>query len=164
VADNNSTFMKVGLFGAALYLAYSQGWLSFLGIGTAAAVPATGTPATANPLAVGVPTPTPVSTSPVNVPSTLDSAYAKMVAAATAAGTTSTGVDGWGYYLNNSGAGITSPDPIPAFSAAIPNFDRSQNFTAPQYWAIMAPALRSQLGLSGLGIYGGLGALARRYA
>jgi len=157
--------MKVGLFGAALYLAYSQGWLSFLGLGTAAA-PATGTPATAGstPLAVGVPTPIPVSTSPapVNASSTLDALYTKMVTAAKAAGTTSTGVDGWGYYLNNSG--ITAPDPIPAFSAAIPNFDRSQNFTAPAYWAIMAPALRSQLGLSGLGVYGGLGALMRRYA
>ena len=152
-------FIKVGLFGAALYVAYTQGWLSFLGLGTAAAVSSAATTGTAATGAVANP---PVASVPVVPVRSLDSIYQDMVAKATAAGTSSTGVDGWGYYLNQTG--VAAPDPIPAFSAAIPNFDRSQNFTAPQYWAIMAPVLKTQLGLSGLGIYGGLGALMRRYA
>jgi hypothetical protein len=86
-----------------------------------------------------------------------------MLAAATAAGTTSTGVDGWGYYLNQV-PGVVAPDPILPFTAANPNFDRSQNMSAAQYWAVIAPVLKTQYGLSGLGIYGGLGALMRRYA
>ena len=89
MADNSSTFIKLGLFGAALYVAYSQGWLSFLGFGTAAAVPATGTPATGasanSPVAVVPVASNPVT--PVNTPSSLDALYTKMVAAATAAGT-----------------------------------------------------------------------------
>lgn len=167
MADNSATFMKLGLFGAALYVAYSQGWLSFLGIGTAAAVPsATGTAATgasANSSVAVVPVASnPISVTPASTPS-LDAIYAGMVAKAKAAGESSSlGADAWGYYLNQSG--VTAPDPLPILSAAVPNFDRSQTFTAAQYWAIMAPALQSQLGLSGLGIYGGLGALMRRYA
>jgi hypothetical protein len=86
------------------------------------------------------------------------------------------GVDAWGYYLNQelSPLGLQAPDPQPIFSGLIAGlnqmnntnlaFDRSSLVTASTYWAQMAPALRSQLGLSGLGIYGGLGALMRRYA
>jgi hypothetical protein len=72
-------------------------------------------------------------------------------------------IDTWDFYLNQAlPAGKTAPDPMPIFVAAIgPDFDRSAMFNAQGYWAIMAPALRSQLGLSGLGVYGGLGAIAR---
>jgi hypothetical protein len=98
----------------------------------------------------------------------LDSIYAAIVAAANAANVPAAGlnVDGWGYYLNNQLAsqGLTAPDPMPIFTAAISGFARAQLMTAAQYWGIMAPALKSQLGLSGLGLYGGLGMLARRYA
>jgi hypothetical protein len=167
VADNSATFMKVGLFGAALYVAYSQGWLSFLGLGTAKAVSTTGTAATGasanSPAAVVPVTSTAVAPSTANTSRSLDAIYADMTAKAKAAGeSASLGVDAWGYYLNQTG--ITGPDPMPIFSAAVPNFDRSQTFTSAQYWAIMAPALQSQLGLSGLGLYGGLGAVMRRYA
>jgi len=66
------------------------------------------------------------------------------------------GVDEWGYVLNNelSPLGKSAPDPLPLFQAAAPGFDRSQKVTAGQYWAVMGPALKSQLGLSGLGLYG----------
>jgi hypothetical protein len=40
--------------------------------------------------------------------------------------------------------------------------DDQNNLTAAQYWAVMAPWLSSTAGLSGLGIYGGLGAIVRR--
>jgi len=45
---SDNTLVKVGLFAGAAYLAYQQGWLSFLGIGSSApaATPAPSTPAT----------------------------------------------------------------------------------------------------------------------
>jgi len=65
------------------------------------------------------------------------------------------GIDEWGYVLNQVLAplGKSAPDPMPLFSAASSGFDRGQRVTAGQYWAVMAPALKSQLGLSGLGMY-----------
>lgn len=64
-------------------------------------------------------------------------------------------VDEWGFVLNQVLAplGKSAPDPMPLFSAASSGFDRGQRVTAGQYWAVMAPALKSQLGLSGLGMY-----------
>ena len=146
MADNNSgLIIKVGIFGAVAYYAYSQGWLSSLGIGTAAAVATT--PATTAAI-------TPVV--PVAVANTLSEVQAATIlqANAPAAGLA---VDDWGWYLNNVlatiGNGKPAPDPMPIFTAAIPGFVRSQLLTAAQYWAVMAPALTSQLGLSGLGMY-----------
>lgn len=149
MADKGA-LIKIGVFGAVAYYAYTQGWLSFLGLGTSTASSSAGTTTTA--------VTTPLVSSPAS--NQLDTLYTKMVNAATAAGTTSTGVDGWGYYLNQF---TTAPDPMPAFQAQNPNFDRSQNMTAAQYWAVIAPVLKTQLGLSGLGLYGGLGDLIRRY-
>lgn len=65
-------------------------------------------------------------------------------------------VDEWGYVLNTVLAplGKAAPDPMPLFQAASPGFDRGQKVTAGQYWAVMGPALKSQLGLAGLGMYG----------
>jgi hypothetical protein len=94
---------------------------------------------------------------PVVVPvvgaNTLAGIYGRLVtnAKAPAAGLT---VDQWGYSLNPEVSGA-APDPLPIFVAAIPGFDRSQLVTAPQYWAVMGPALKTQLGLSGLGFFGG---------
>ena len=114
------------------------------------------------------PTPTPGATSPLTVvppnpnaitgANTLDGIYARLVATSPSG---QHGVDEWNSYLATAG-NLTPPDPMPIFSAAVPGFARSQALTAAQYWAVMAPALKSQLGLSGLGIYGGLGALAMR--
>jgi hypothetical protein len=50
---------------------------------------------------------------------------------------------------------ITVPDP----GAVFPGVDLNQPMTAATYWAGMSKALSSQYGLSGLGFYGGLGAL-----
>jgi hypothetical protein len=176
--------IKVGAVAVAAYVAYAQGWLSFLGIGTAtpAATPAA-TPSGASVLGTDTSSGTPVS-SPTPAPSAkanvLDGIYTAMVKAANAP-SAGLGVDAWGYYLNNQLAplGLQAPDPQPLFSdyitainavalpgaPVLPAFDRSTFLvTAPIYWGVMAPALRTQLGLSGLGIYGGLGALMRRYA
>lgn len=66
------------------------------------------------------------------------------------------GVDTWDFFVNQQLAplGKVAPDPMPIFQAASPGFDRAQPVTASQYWAVMGPALKSQLGLSGLGLYG----------
>jgi hypothetical protein len=65
-------------------------------------------------------------------------------------------MDDWGYFLNQALApiGLTAPDPYPLFNAAVPGISRSQLLNAGQYWVIMGQALKSQLGLSGLGLYG----------
>ena len=141
MADNSGLIIKVGIFGAVAYYAYSQGWLSSLGIGTAVATAAA---TTSSPVV------------PVAVANTLSEVQAATIlqANAPAAGLA---VDDWGWYLNKVlatiGSGKAAPDPMPIFTAAIPGFVRSQLLTAAQYWAVMAPALTSQLGLSGLGMY-----------
>lgn len=183
---DNSGIIKVGLFGAALYLAWQQGWLSFLGIGTAAATTTTGstdtTAATAAAAAAAATAKaaadaaTAAATSKPNPKANvLDGIYTAMVKAANAP-SAGLGVDAWGYYLNQQLAplGLQAPDPQPIFASLIDGlnqlnhtnlvWDRSALVTASTYWTQMAPQLRSQLGLSGLGLYGGLGALMRRYA
>ena len=144
MADNSGLIIKVGIFGAVAYYAYSQGWLSSLGIGTAAVATTPATNAVITPVV------------PVAVANTLSEVQAATIlqANAPAAGLA---VDDWGWYLNNVlatiGNGKPAPDPMPIFTAAIPGFVRSQLLTAAQYWAVMGPALTSQLGLSGLGMY-----------
>jgi hypothetical protein len=146
VADN-SGMIKLAVVAAAAYYAYTQGWLSALGIGApAAAAPAT--PAPAVPVLV-VPNPNAITGA-----NTVAGVQARTIVAANAPAD-GLSVDGWGYSLNSvlSPLGMVAPDPMPLFSAAVPGFDRSQVLTAGQYWAVMAPALKSQLGLSGLGLY-----------
>lgn len=180
---DNSGIIKIGLFGAALYVAYSQGWLSFLGIGTAtASTPATttGTDTAAAAAAAAAKTAADSATAaavskPNPKANVLDGIWAATMKAANAP-SAGLSVDQWGYYLNQQLAplGLQAPDPQPVFQALIDGLNRLNNgnlvwnrgalVTASTYWTQMAPVLRSQLGLSGLGIYGGLGALMRRYA
>jgi hypothetical protein len=146
VADN-SGMIKIAAIGAAAYVAYTQGWLSFLGIGAPAATPAvTTTPAVPVTVAPG-----PNAISGANSAAGVQ-AHTIALANAPAAGLTA---DQWGYYLNQvlNPLNMVAPDPMPLFTAAAPGFDRSQVLTAGQYWAVMAPALKSQLGLTGLGLY-----------
>lgn len=145
MAGSNSGLIKVALIGGAAYFAYRQGWLSFLGLGSPAVTTAAPAP--------------PVSTAPPVVgANSLDGIHAQLVAMVKAPAA----VDEWDYALNQIMAplGKTAPDPMPIFSAAVPGFSRGQLLTDAQYWGIMAPALKAQLGLSGLGMYGGLAALS----
>jgi hypothetical protein len=141
VADNN--MVKIALIGGAAYLAYRQGWLSFLGVGTPKSVSS----------APSVPTPAP-DPNAITGANTVAGVQARTIAAAKAP-STGLSIDEWGYFLNNVLAplGKQAPDPMPLFSAVAPGFDRSQVITSGQYWAVMAPALKSQLGLTGLGLY-----------
>jgi hypothetical protein len=100
-------------------------------------------------------------------PSSLDAMYATLKnQAASDAFFTGSGdsltasVDHWNYYLAQLvPAGVTIPAGLFSNVAG----DDPNNLTAAQYWAVMAPWLRSNAGLSGLGIYGGLGALVRAH-
>jgi hypothetical protein len=134
--------IKWGAIGLGAWWVYSNYFASTVPV--AAATPAT--PA-APPV---VPNPNAITGA-----NTLDGIYARMVAAA---GSASRGVDQWNTFLATAG-NLTPPDPMPLFTAATAGFDRAQLITGPQYWAVMAPALKSQLGLSGIGHYAGLGAL-----
>ena len=108
-------------------------------------------------------TPTPVTPA---APSALDTMYASLKNQAasdsffTGSGDARTGsVDHWNYYLAQLvPAGVTIPGGLFSNVAG----DDPNNLTAAQYWAVMAPWLSSTAGLSGLGIYGGLGAIVRR--
>ena len=182
---DNSGIIKVGAIGVALYVAYTQGWLKFLGsIGTpAASAPATDDSAAvakaAADAAAKAATDAAVkaaadaaAAAAVSKPNpkanVLDGIYARMVAAANAP-SAGIGIDAWGYYLNQQLAplGLVAPDPEPLFQSLIDGlnrlnhtnlvWDRSAKVTASTYWTQMAPLLRSQLGLSGLGVIGGLG-------
>jgi hypothetical protein len=70
----------------------------------------------------------------------------------------SSSVDHWNVYLNQV-TGLT----IPGGMFANVSGDDPSNLTAAQYWSVMAPWVAAQKGLGGLGVFGGLGALARRY-
>ena len=100
-----------------------------------------GTPAPPPPPAPAAPAPPPTPGVP-----TIAAIEAQVLANANAPAA-GLGYDQWGWYLNNALAplGKAAPDPVPIFGA-----DRSQVFTAAQYWGKMEPALRSQLGLSGM--------------
>jgi hypothetical protein len=138
-ADN--TIIKVALFGGAAFLAYKFGFLSFLGIGPEAAAPAKTPALPATPV-----TPPP----PFQGANSLDGVFARMVTAANAPAA-GLSVDQWNYFLAQVDPALTPPDPVTVFSAAVPGFDRSQKISAVEYWSVMAPWLRKNAGLSGLG-------------
>lgn len=140
---DNSGMIKLAVAGAVAYYAYSQGWLSVLGIGKPVAAASPATPAA------------PVNPNAIVGANTVAGIQARTIAAAKAP-SEGLGIDDWSYNLALALAPLNKvpPDPMPLFQAASPGFDRSQKVTAGQYWAVMGPALKSQLGLSGLGLYG----------
>jgi len=129
---------------------------------TAAATTSTVATPAATPAAPVTPTPvTPAA------PSSLDATYASLKSlAATDTYFTGSGdaltsdVNHWNYYLAQL-LGTAGPT-IPGGMFNNVSGDDQNNLTAAQYWAVMAPWLSSTAGLSGLGIYGGLGAIVRR--
>jgi hypothetical protein len=109
--------------------------------------------------AVTPPTPvTPVEPPPQQPGTSLASIYSNVLAGAS----TDPNFTGAGDSLNSSGyrwnvylgLALPSADAIPN----VPGFDLSQDMTATQYWAVMAPALTKAYGLSGF--FAGLGAYA----
>ena len=171
---DSSKVLMLGALGVGGYLAYR--W--YQNQAAVAAAPATPAPAAAVPTSpapatLAPATPAPVTVAPVApapVTHSLDSIYSALSAAALAAGVnlgtgvasgTNVGPDGWNYYLAtvySLPGGGSLPDPNSVF----PGVDRSQPMSLATYWASMAPWLGSHAGLSGLGLFGGLGAVLRR--
>jgi hypothetical protein len=88
----------------------------------------------------------------------LDSIYSRLAAAV---GSTPYTADQFNFFLARElPAGVAPPDPLAVFNAS-GNWDRTVPMTLANYWGQMAPYLRANLGLSGLGVFGGLGALVR---
>lgn len=146
----SNNLLTILLVAGGGYLVYE--W--FLAPSTAAATPTPGaTPATpAVPAAVAVPS---APTTPAF--NSLDQIYARVKAAAPASATP----DQFNFYLNQQlPSGKSAPDPTAVFTQA--GFDRTQPMTIANWWGAVAPWLQSNYGLSGLGMFGGLGALARR--
>ena len=125
--------VTAGLILGGGYVAYKSGVLSSFGIGT--------------PTAPATPAPAPPDPNKIVGANTLDGVYAKMVAAGNKTDT----IDGWNWVLMQVIPNFTAPDPMPLFTAATPGFDRSQLISPGQYWAVMAPWLKTNQGLSGLG-------------
>ena len=151
MADTNK-LLFLGAAGAAV-------WWFFLRTPAPVVVGAV-TPPKATP-PTGGPDPKPASGpgSSSSTSNTLAGVYAKMVAASGLGADARLGADGWGYYLNQVLAplGYTAPDPLSVFGVMLMGADRSAQFTAAEYWAVMGPAIKKQTGLSGLGFFGGGG-------
>ncbi len=136
--------VTLGIIAGAGIVAYKFGLFdSILGTTTPAPAPApTPTPAPA-------PAPDPNAIMGAN---TIDGVYAKL-AARVPAGASKT-IDDWNWELMQVIPNYTAPDPMPLFAAAVPGFDRAQAITIGQYWKVMAPAVKSSAGLTGLGFRG----------
>lgn len=138
--------IKWGLLGLAAYWIYTN----FFAPAPAATATTTTTPTTTTPT-------TPVA--PTSTFNTLDAIYSRMVAAATADKAASTlTADQWNVYLKLNSNVSSPPDPPTVF----PDQDRATLMTSAQYWAGMSAYLAKNMGMSGLGLYGGLGAFIRR--
>jgi len=160
MADSTGGMVKLALIGGAAWVAYEYLFGNLFKTTAPTTAPTSGQPGAP----VAPPAPPLGTTLGVTGANSLDGIHQQLVKAANAP-SAGLSVDGWGYFLNqvlaNAGKGA-APDPMPIFQPAIPGFDRGQLLTDAQYWGIMAPALKSQLGLSGLGLYGSLGALGWR--
>lgn len=152
------TIVTFGALGLGAYLIYT--WLQSQTAQAAASAAATPPPQT--PTAAANSTAPTLSSSSV---SKLDALYLAMVQAANKANpwsgapySTHPGTlnpDQWGYYLGQV-SGTPAPDALQAF----PSFNRSTmwpNITSAQYWNAAAPLVARQMGLSGLGFFGGFG-------
>jgi hypothetical protein len=165
-SGGGDTLILLGVLGVAGYFAYEF----FFAPATAAA----GTTTTTTPTTTTTTTTTtpPPSASSANPTSQLDTLYTTLIANISAANDsnfTGTGASltGSAYHFNFYLAIIysgTIPDPSVVFGSEAA---ASAPMTATAYWALMAPALKaanpglSGFGFHGLGVYGGLGYLAR---
>jgi hypothetical protein len=166
--SDNSGLIKLGIAGAVGWYAYTQGWLSFLGIGSAAAstTPAATSGSTPVPPAATVPQggatpPAPTGPSLTSLYSQLVAAVGPAQAAQLASGGQRFGPDDYNAILMQiyPEAGPL-PDPNQLFGAS--GWSRPSAMPIATYWAATSQWLQQNKGLSGLNGYAGLGALARQ--
>jgi hypothetical protein len=167
VADNSSGMIKIALFGGAAFLAYKQGWLSSI---LPAATPAASCPTGQQPIMdgsvfrgcmPGIP-PAGGATAPIvpTVPAagpSLDSLGTQLVTAAAAQVHANPawhqGPDELNSLLMQIYPGVGQlPAPEDWFAAS--GWKRPDTMTFANYWAVAAPWLRANKGLSGIGRHG----------
>lgn len=107
-----------------------------------------------SPVATAPPPPDPNAIKGAN---SADGIYAQLVTAAQKGeGTTSLNVDQWNYYLAQVAPQLGAPpNPADVFGS-ISGFSHTQLLSPSQYWAVMAPWLKTNRGLSGVGLMGRL--------
>jgi hypothetical protein len=166
--------VKIALFGGAAYLAYRFGLLSFLGLTpdagtTTAATPGTSTTGTTTTTTAATPPAASAPPSPFGQYNTLDKVYTQFVSQIDPSSLHN--VDEWNFFLMQAIPGFTAPDPMSIFpqrlAAMSPPWTRDMQIPLITYWAVIAPWLKQQQGLTGLGHFGSLAASAisrRRYA
>ncbi|HXU76431.1 MAG TPA: hypothetical protein VN794_07675 [Methylomirabilota bacterium] len=137
-----------------LFLAAAGGAAWYFFLRPAAPAPAPAPP----PVGAGSGAPAGVAPGSPAPSNTLAGVYAKMVAASGLPADARLGADGWNYYLNQviNPLGFTAPDPVSVFGVLLMGADRSAQFTAAEYWAVMGPAIKKSTGLSGFGFFGGM--------
>ena len=157
------TILLIGGLGVGGYFAYQ--WYQKTYGTAAAATTATPTPSasTQSPAPLSPQPQQPAPSSVAATTSALDALYAQLKSAVatdalfSGSGDSRTGsVDHWNYYLQQ----IVGTPQIPGGMFANVSGLDPNNLTAAQYWMLMAPWVASNKGLSGLGVFGGLGSLA----
>lgn len=140
VADNS--IVKFAVIGAVGYFAYKY---FFADASTTGTTDTTGAGGGTSPGGT-------TGTAPTVNFNSLDAIYQRFAAAA---GTSVRTPDQFNYYLAQQiPAGKTLPDPPTVFTQE--GFDRNATMTIANYWGAMAPYLKANLGLSGLGFYASL--------
>ena len=130
--ENMKPLLVIGAGGLLLWYLNSKGYLSSVFGSTSTTTTTTTTP--------------PAGTTATNTNS-LAAIFTRLQAdAGSQAAQTGLSAYGWNYSLARVTT-ITPPDPQSLWATA--GLDPTQNMTANQYWAIMAPALTTQFGLSG---------------
>ena len=171
--SDNSGLIKLGIAGGALYYAYKQGWLAFLGLGTGTGTPTStgGTPAGSG---TGTPAPTPpvppvAPAAPSGPPApSLTSLYTQLVnavgpaqGAQLASGGQRFGPDDYNSILMGIyPAAGPLPDPNSLFADT--GWSRPSAMTIAGYWSKTSQWLQQNKGLSGVNGYSGLAGLAMR--
>jgi hypothetical protein len=158
---DGSKLVMIGGLGVGGYLAYQWYQKNYGAVVAPAAAPAATAAASSPAAATSAAAPAPAARS-------LDSIYQALAAAASAGGVNpATGVssqgqnidsNGWNWYLSSV---YTLPGGAVLPGGLFPGTD-GQPMTLAAYWGVMAPWLASSQGLSGLGTFGGLGAIAAR--
>ncbi len=166
----DTSMLKWGLLGGAAFLAYRYFMAApaapagVLPAGGGAAPPVLPNP----PLGAGGPnpplyTPPPVYTPPPPPPpppaggyNTLAAVFSRIASVASSDNAPSLlSPDHWNVYYNMAGGPAPVPDPLEVFGGR-------PDMTLAQYWAGISDYLSRTRGLSGLGVYAGLGRLAFR--
>jgi hypothetical protein len=183
-SSGGSTIVTLLIVGGIGYVLY-EWWQSSTGAVASSATPAASptspteaaAPTTTTPVTAPVSTPVQpanISQAQVTAANSLDATYTKLIQVATqnapktgiganeiqlVSGQPQMNWSAWNYYLSQ----VTGISDLPAEEAITgqPGSPSTVAISGPAYWAIMSGWLQKNKGFSGLGIFGGLGTVAR---